>query len=113
MSIISKPWVNSNWGYSLEKHNLGHNQQYFFCPVQTEIWQMTLKNNRAPLHYIKFVHHFKAMGEIQSRVTARKGSIQVKKRPFFVTCYLEIWQMTLKNNGAPFKVEGHGLSGMN
>ena len=45
---ISKPSMNSNWNYSLETLNSGQNL-WFFCPCDLEIWQMTLKNNRAPL----------------------------------------------------------------
>ena len=48
LCIISKPWMNSNWSYSPETLNLGQNQQ-FFVPCDLEIWQMTLKINRAPL----------------------------------------------------------------
>ena len=48
LCIISKPWVNSNWSYSLEMLNLGQNQQ-FFVPCDLEIWRIILKNNRATL----------------------------------------------------------------
>ena len=46
--IISQPLVNSNWSYSLVTPNSGQNRQVF-VPCDLEIWQMTLKNNRAPL----------------------------------------------------------------
>ena len=48
LCIISKPSVNSNWSYSPVTPNLGQNQR-FFVPCDLQIWQMTLKNNRAPL----------------------------------------------------------------
>ena len=64
--------MNSNWSYSPETPNLGHIQR-FLEPCDLEIWQMTLKNNRAPLLsniklYASFYHH---MG-IQTGVTVRK-----------------------------------------
>ena len=48
LCIISKPWVNSNWSYSPQTLNSGQNRQ-FFVPYDLEVWQVTLKNNRAPL----------------------------------------------------------------
>ena len=64
--------MNSNWSYSPETPNLGHIRR-FLEPCDLEIWQMTLKNNRAPLLsniklYASFYHH---MG-IQPGVTVRK-----------------------------------------
>ena len=43
--------MNSNWSYSPETPNLGQIRQ-FLEPCDLEIWQMTLKNNRAPLQLI-------------------------------------------------------------
>ena len=40
--------MNSNWSYSPETPNLGQIRR-FSEPCDLEIWQMTLKNNRAPL----------------------------------------------------------------
>ena len=48
LCIIQNPLVNSNWSYSPETPNSGWNWQYF-VPCDLEIWQKTLKNNRAPL----------------------------------------------------------------
>ena len=64
--------MNSNWSYSPETPNLGQIRQ-FLEPCDLEIWQMTLKNNRAPLLsiiklYASFHHHM----WIQTRVTVRK-----------------------------------------
>ena len=64
---------------------------------------MTLQNNREPLLYTKlsFVHDFKALGELKLELqsgNARFGS----KSAIFVPYDLEIWQMPLKNNRAPF-----------
>ena len=40
--------MHSNWSYSPETTNLGQIRR-FLEPCDLEIWQMTLKNNRAPL----------------------------------------------------------------
>ena len=61
---------------------------------------------------LSFVHHFKAIRKLKLKVTVWKRSIGVKIGDFFVSCDLEIWQMTLfcdlqiwrmtlKNNRAP------------
>ena len=72
LCIISKPWVNTNWSYSPETLNSGQNQQ-FFVLCDLEIWQMTLKNNRAPLLYhIKLCASFQSHGWNQTGVTVRK-----------------------------------------
>ena len=64
---------------------------------------MTLKYNRAPLlYYIKLCAAFESHWYIQTGGTVRKRSIRVKTGDFFVPCDLENWQMTLKNNRAPF-----------
>ena len=56
-----------------------------------------LKNYRVPLlHYIKFVHYLKPLGEFKLELLS--GNAQ--DRRFFVPCDLEIWHMTLKNNRA-------------
>ena len=64
--------MNSNWSYSPETPNLGQIRR-FLEPCDLEIWQMTLKNNRAPLLsniklYASFHHHM----WIQTGVTVRK-----------------------------------------
>ena len=89
------------WSYSLDAPNLGQNRQ-FFVPCDLEIWQMTLKNNRAPLlFYLKLSASFYSHLWIQNGVTVRKLSTLVKISNFFVPCDFEIWRMTLKNNRAP------------
>ena len=64
--------MNSNWSYSPETPNLGQIWG-FLEPCDLEIWQMTLKTNRAPLLsiiklYASFHHHM----WIQTGVTVRK-----------------------------------------
>ena len=72
LCIISYPLVNSNWSYSPEKPNLGQIRR-FLEPCDLEIWQLTLKNNRAPplsniKLYVSFHHHM----WIQTGVTVQK-----------------------------------------
>ena len=77
--------------------------QWFFILYDLEIRWMTLKNNKAALlGYIKLCALFQSHQEIQTGVTIRKYSIQVKIHDFFVPCDLDIWWMTLKNNKALF-----------
>ena len=97
-----KPWVNLNWSYSPDTLNSGQNRR-FFVLCDLEIWQMTLKNNRATLlYYVKLCASVQSHRWIQFGVTVRKLSIRVKIGDFFfVPCDLEIWCMTLKNNRAP------------
>ena len=78
LGIISKPLVNSNWSYNPEMLNSGQNRQ-FFIPRDFEIWQMTLKNNRAPLLCcFKLCTPFHSHWGIQTGVTVWKLSIWVK-----------------------------------
>ena len=73
-----------------------------FSPCDLEIWQMTSKNNRAPLLYhIKLYASFQIHRWSQTWVTVLKRPIWVKICDFFVPCDFEIWWMTLKNNRAP------------
>ena len=65
--------MNSNLSYSLETPNLGQIRRFFEEPCDLENWQMTLKNNRAPLLsniklYASFHHHM----WIRTGVTVRK-----------------------------------------
>ena len=100
LCTISNPSVNSNWSYSPETLNSGRNWWFFFVPCDLEISWMTLENNIAPLvYYVKLCALFQNHGWIQIGVTIRKRSGQ--NRQFFVSCDLEIWQMTLKNNRTP------------
>ena len=81
--------------------NLGQNWR-FFVLRDLEVWRVTLINIRAPLlTYFKLCASFCSLWRIQTGVTVRKRSIWVKICNFFVSCDLEIWQMTLKNNRAP------------
>ena len=64
--------MNQNLTYSPETPNLGR-IRWFLEPCDLEIWQMTLKNNRAPLLsniklYASFHHHM----WIRTGVTVRK-----------------------------------------
>ena len=99
LCIISYPLVNSNWSYSPETANLGQIWR-LLEPCDLEIWQMTLRNNRAPLlcHfklYVSFHNHW----WIQIWVTVRKRSIRVKIDDF-------LSRVTLKFCGWPSKTIG-------
>ena len=75
-----------------------------FAPSDLEIWQMTLKNSRAPLLcYYKLCAWFHCHMWIQTVVTVRKLQTSKfgSKSAIFVPCDLEIWQMILENIRAP------------
>ena len=56
------------------------------------IWQMTLKNNRAPLLcYFKLCASFCSHWWIQTGVTVRKRPIWVKFDNFFYLCDIDLW----------------------
>ena len=79
LCIISYPLVILNLSYSPETPNLGHKCDDFFEPCDLEIWQMTLKNNRAPLLcYFKLCAAFRTHWWIQTGVTVQKRPIWVK-----------------------------------
>ena len=93
LCVILKPWLNSNWIYSPETLNSGQNQR-LFVPCNIEIWQMTLKNNRAPLlYYVKLCVSFQTHEWIETGVTVWKHSIQIKKSNF-CTMWLCIFSST-------------------
>ena len=92
--------MNLNWSNSPETPNLGQIRR-FLEPCDLEIWQMTLKNNRAPLLcYFKLCASFHTHWWIQTWVTVRKRSIRVKIDDFFSG-------VTLKFYGWPSKTIGH------
>ena len=76
----------------------------FFGPCDLEIWQMTLKNNRAPLqcHFKPsgFLHHFVAICEFKPEFQSGNSQFGLKAS-IFGPCDLEIWQMTSTDNRAP------------
>ena len=102
LCIIPKPSVNSNWSYNPETINSGQNW-WFSVPCDLEMWQMTLKNNKAPLLcYFKLCASFISHRSIQTWVTVRPEMPNSgQNRRIFNTCDLDIWRMTLKNNRAP------------
>ena len=98
---ISKPWVNSNWSYSLETLISGQNR-WFIIRCKLEIGWMTLINDKAPLWcYFKLCASFCSHWWIQTGVTVLKCSISVTMDDFFLPCDLEMLWMSLKNNRAP------------
>ena len=73
----------------------------FFRLCDSEIWWMTLQNNRAPLLcYFKLCAKFCTHWWIQPWVSLEMPNLGQIQR-FLEPCDLEIWQMTLQNNRAP------------
>ena len=76
---FQKPWVNSDWRYSPERPNSGQNRR-IFVPCDFDIWQMTLKNNRAPLLcYFKLCALFCIHWWIQKGVNIRVIWVKIDK----------------------------------
>ena len=76
---------------------------WFFSPCDLEIWWMTLKHNRAPLlyyRYIKFCASFQIHQQSQTWVTVRKRPIRVKIGNF-------LSRVTFKVDGWPWKTIGN------
>ena len=98
-SFHSHWWIQT--GVTVRKHRIWEKNWWFFYSCDLEIWRMTLKNNRAPLlYYIKLCASFQSHELIQSGVTVRKRSIQVKISNF-------LSRATLKFNEWPWKTIGH------
>ena len=70
--IISNPSIDSNWSYSPETLNVGHNWR-FLVLCELEFRQKTLKDNGAPLlFYFKLCASFQSHQWIQTGVAVRK-----------------------------------------
>ena len=92
-SFQSHRWTETE--VTVRKRLIGVKIGDFFIPCDLEIWQTTLKNNRAPLLcYLKICASFHCHLCIQIGVTVRKRPIWVEIGNFFVPCDLEIWRMT-------------------
>ena len=75
-----------------------------YFPCDLEIWQMILKNNRAPLLCCFKLHaSFHSHWWIQTKIRVRKRSIRVKIGNFFS-------HVTLKFDGLPWKTIWHLIS---
>ena len=99
-SFRSHWWIQTGVK-SPETPNLGQ-MLCFLEPCDLEIWQMTFKNNRAPLLcYFKLCASFCSHWWIQTGVTVRKRPICVKIDAVWKPCDLEIWRMTFKNDREP------------
>ena len=85
-------WIQT--GVTVQKHSVWVKIDDFFVPCEwcdLEIWQMTLKNNRAPLQCCcKLFAPFHSHWWIQTGVTVRKRPIWVKFDDFLscMTCNL-------------------------
>ena len=92
-SFQSHRWIQT--GVTVWKRSIRVKKQQFFAQCHLEIWQMTLKTNRAPLlYYIKLCVSFQSHGWIQTGVTVRKRSIRVKICDFFCP----VWPWNLKDD---------------
>ena len=100
LCTISQPSVNSNWSYSPETPYLGQNQQ-FFETCDLEIWQMTLKNDRAPL-----LCYLKLCVSSHSHLWIPTG-VTVWKRPIWVKIDVYLSRVILKFDRWPGKTIGH------
>ena len=86
---------------TVRKHQIWVKICDFFVPCDLEIWQMSLKSNRAPLlYYLKLSASFHSHLWIQNGVTVTKCSIWVKIGDFlsYVTVKFDEW---------PWKTTGH------
>ena len=84
VSFHSHQWIQTK--VSPEMLNSGQNR-WFNVPCDLEIWQMTLKNNRAPLLcYFKLCASFRSHWWIQTGVTVQKHPIWSKS-----TIFLAVW----------------------
>ena len=103
-SLQSLRWIQT--GVIIRKHPIWVKKKLiFFVPCDPEIWQITLKNNRAPLLcYFKLFASFCSHMWIQTEVTVQIYPIWVKIDPFL--CHVTLKQMTLKNNRAPHYAGG-------
>ena len=82
LCIISLPSVKLNWSYIPEKSNFGQNW-WFYAPCDLEIWQMTLKNDRAPLLcYSKLCALFHSHQWNQTGVTVGNAQFGSKSASF-------------------------------
>ena len=86
---------------TVRKHQIRVKISDFFVPCDLGIWQMTLKNNRAPLLcYFKLFTSFYSHRSIQAGVTVRKRQIG-SKSAIFLSC------VTLKFDTWPWKAIAH------
>ena len=101
-SFQSHPWTQT--GVTVRKRPIRVKIGNFFLPCDLEIWQMTMKNNRAPLPCcFKLCASFHCHWWNQTGNTVRKHPIWVKIDNFFspVTLKFDVW---------PWKTIGHGTS---
>ena len=98
-SFLSHQWIKT--GVTDRKRAIRVKIGDFFVLRDLEIWQMTLKKNRAPpLCCSNLCASFHSHQWIQTKVTLRKRSIRVKICDFLSS-------VTLKFEGWPWKTIGH------
>ena len=98
-SFRSNRWIQT--GVTVLKRPIRLKIDDFFVPCDLEIWQVTLKNNRAPLlPYFKLFVSFRCYMWIKTGVTVRKRLIWVQISDFLP-------RVTSKCHGWPWKTIGH------
>ena len=90
LCVISKPWVNSNWSYSL-KHSIRVKIGIFLSRVSLKFYGWTWKKI-GHLFYISssFLHHFKAIGEFKLEIQSGNAQFGTKSAIF---CPLWPWNL--------------------
>ena len=84
LCIISQPYVDSNSSYSPETPKGGPNRRFLF-PRKLEIWQMTLKNDRASL-----LCFFKLCASLHCHMWIQTGVKFRKQLNWVLTCDLHL-----------------------
>ena len=98
-SFHSHWWIQT--GVAVRKPPIWVKFDVFLEPCDLEIWQMTFKNNRAPLLcYFKLYVSFRSHWLIQT-------GVRVRKRPIWVKFYAFKSRVTLKFDEWPQKTIGH------
>ena len=99
-SFQSHRWIQT--GVTVRKRSIRVKIGDFVPPSDLEIWQMTLKNNWAPLpYYVRLCASIQSHWWIQTGVTVRKRSIQVKICAVLFRVTLEFDGWSRKNNRVP------------
>ena len=92
-------WIET--GVTVRKRSTRVNISNLLSPVTSKIHGWPWKTI-GHLFYttLRFVHHIKAIGEAKLELQSGNAQFGSKLAIFFVSCDVEIWWMTLKNNRA-------------
>ena len=99
-SFQSHRWIQT--GVTVRKYSIWGQNCWFLSPVTSKFDRWAWKTIGHIFSAISsFVHHFITMYEFKMELQSGNTKFGSKSAIFFVPCYLEIWQVTLKNNRAP------------